>query len=51
MGCESSSLVFLFCPVNCFSPGDAGYYQAMGSGGEGGREQPRLLHELRVEAD
>ena len=35
MECESSSLVLLFCPVNCLSPGATGYYQAMSREGGG----------------
>lgn len=29
MKCDSSSVVFLFCPVSYFSHGDTGYYKAI----------------------
>lgn len=46
MECESSSMVFLFCLVNHFSPGDTGYRQTRSE--VEGWMYSRLLHELRV---
>lgn len=49
MECESSSLVLLFYPVNCLSPGATGYYQAVSR--EGGGYNCVYPMSSRVEAD
>lgn len=39
MKCDSSNMIFLYCPVSYFSHGDTGYYKAI--------RQLCLLHDLK----